>query len=392
MTKYEWIKAVLKGCKDVPIPQHWMSFFNGDLAKRLTPESCHYHPLWIYDVPDHFDMSPMGPEALDRMIAFNNYTGRCFACLGKGANICFGHGGPGEFFSRLLYRSDKELVVEYETGVHARVRFHPHFYHHFDHPIKSMDDLKRLSLPDPATPERYAGFAEDARYLKSKGEYVVASLNGFFSGLHYFLMEYTETLIGLVDNPKLIEALLERLGEWNLTAACKMIEAGADCIALCDDLGSKRSLLMAPPLYRKYFKPWHKKLCERIHERGGEVHLHSHGAIGKILDDLVECGFDFINPFDPEEKHDIPNLMQNYSRHFIIVGGFPASFWEWQPEDQENHLVKLALLGQTHGRLIFMDSGGIPENVKKEDFDRVNAISRKVRGIPKVRMPGEEYC
>ncbi len=25
-------------------------------------------------------------------------TDRVFACLGKGANIMFGHGGPGEFF------------------------------------------------------------------------------------------------------------------------------------------------------------------------------------------------------------------------------------------------------------------------------------------------------
>ena len=43
----------------------------------------------------HFDMTSMGPTQLDKMIAFNNHTGRCFSCLGKGANISFGHGGPG---------------------------------------------------------------------------------------------------------------------------------------------------------------------------------------------------------------------------------------------------------------------------------------------------------
>ena len=381
MTKREWIQAVLDGNADVPIPQHWMSFFNGDLARRLTPESCHYTPMWLYEVPEEFDMTATGKENLDRMIRFNNHTGRCFACLGKGANVCFGHGGPGEFFPRLATRGDNELVVEYETGVRAKVQFKPHFYHHYDHPIKTREDLSRLVLPDPAEPSRYEGFAQDAHYLKSQGEYVMGSLNGFFSGLHYFLMEYAETLMTLLDDPSLTHEMVERLGEWNLTAAKKMIETGADCVTLCDDLGSKEALLMSPALYREYFKPWHAKLCAAVHEMGGHVHLHCHGAITPILADIVECGFDFLNPFDPEESHVLEEVMKNYSQHFVVVGGFPTSFWNWEAGRQDAFLGEIAALGKKYGRLIFMDSGGVPENMTREDFERINRTSRRVRGV-----------
>ncbi len=384
MTKHEWIKALLRKEKDLPVPQHWMSFFNGDLARRLTPESCHYYPMWIYDVPEYFDPSPMGSDALDRLIEFNNVTGRCFACLGKGANICFGHGGPGEFFSRMIKHDEKELICEYETGVKAKVQFHPHFYHHYEHPIKTMDDLNRLTLPDPADPKRYEGFKQDVNYLQSKGEYVIGSLNGFFSGIHYFLMEYSDTLINLIEQPNLIGTLLERLGEWNLTAARMMVKAGADCITFCDDLGSRESLIMSPDHYRDFFKPWHKRLCETVHGLGADVHLHTHGAVTPILDDLVECGFDFINPFDPEEGHDIEYLINNYSHHFIIVGGFPTSFWNWPAGKQEEYLQQLANLGKDCNRLIFMDSGGVPDDVTHEDFSRITQISRKVRGVENV--------
>jgi len=111
-TKREWITAWLRSDKDLPIPQHWMAFFNGETARRLTPATCHYASMWLYDVADRFDTAAMGRETLDRMVAFNHHTGRCFACLGKGANLAFGHGAPGEFLLRLVNRDDNGLEAE----------------------------------------------------------------------------------------------------------------------------------------------------------------------------------------------------------------------------------------------------------------------------------------
>ena len=86
---------------------------------------------------------------------------------------------------------------------------------------------------------------------------------------------------------------------------------------------------MSPDQYLAFFKPWHKKLCEAVHDLGGTVHFHSHGAITPLLNDFVECGFDFVNPFDPEEGFDMEQTLQKYSSEFIVVGGFPTTFWEW---------------------------------------------------------------
>ena len=384
MTKREWIKAIIEGAKDIPIAQHWMGYFNSETARKLTPEYCHYDTMWWYDVSEKFDMTAMGPEQLDKMISFNNYTGRCFSCLGKGANISFGHGGPGEFFVRIKEYSENGFVAEFETGVLVKIQFHPHFYHSYGYPVKSLKDLNQLELPDPADPNRYKGFADDAQYLKSKGEYVVGSLNGFFSALHYFFMDYQETLISLITDPNLIHAMLERLGQWNLAAAENMINAGADCITFCDDLGSKENLLMSPVQYRTFFKPWHKKLCDKVHEMGAAVHLHCHGAVKPLLDDLVECGFDFINPFDPEENWDIEQVLKEYGNKFVVVGGFPTKFWDWPAEQQEAYLARMAELAQKYGRYIFMDSGGVPENVTRADYERLTEVSRRLRRVESV--------
>ncbi len=374
----EWIKAVLKG-EDAPVPQYWMSFFNADTARKLTPQSCHFEGMSLFEVGEDFDMSPMSENSLERMIEFNLHTDRCFACLGKGAAIMFGHGGPGEFFRKLVERADNHVIVEYETGVRTKVQFSPHFVHSFDHPVKTIRDIEKLQLPDPQNRQRYAGLEQNARYLKSKGQYVLGSLNGFFSGIHYFLMDYQETLMALMTEPELIEACLDRLGPWNLASAEKMIESGIDCLAVCDDLGSKQNLLMAPEHYRKFFKPWHKKLCDLAHSKGAAVHLHSHGAIHDLLDDLVDCGFDFINPFDPEEGYDIEQVLKNYSDKFVVTGGFPGSFWYWPAEKQDSYLKKMAELGKKYRRFIFMDSSGVPEDLRPEDFERITSISKSYR-------------
>lgn len=381
MNRRNWIQAILAGEPEVPAAQQWMGFFNGELARRLTPPECHYTPLWLYDRPDTFDFSGIGPVQLEKMVAFNHHTGQCLSLLGPGANQSLGHGLPGEFACRLIEKNDQELIVEYETGVKARVRFEPHFYHFFDHPLNDHHDADRLILPDAADPRRYEGLRSDAEYLRGRGEYVVGSLNGFFSALHYFLMDYEQLLTAVVLEPDFIRACLERIGQWNLTAAAKMLEAGLDGLVFCDDLGSKDKLMISPALYRDLIKPWHRRVCELAHARGATVHLHSHGAIQPILDDLVECGFDMINPFDPEEGHDIEAVLKRYADQFVVVGGFPTRFWSWAAERQEAYLEKMGGLARKYVRYIFMDSGGVPEHVTREDFERINACSRRVRGV-----------
>ncbi len=379
INKRDWIKGIAEGEKGLPVPQQWMSYFNDRTAKRLTPAECHYESMWLYDVGDEFDFSGYSEASLESMVAFNNYTGRCMTALGKGANIAFGHGGPGEFFCRKLKADDNGLIVEFETGAKAKIQFKPHFYHTFDLPVKCFGDLAKLNMPDPCDAKRYDGIRHNIKYLKDKGEFVVCSLNGFFSGLHYFLCDYQEVLMALIADEKLIDGMLDILGNWNIEAAKQLALCGADCIAICDDLGAKQSMLLSPGHYRKFFKIWHKRLCEEMHKMGVLVHLHSHGAITPVLDDIADCGFDFVNPFDPEEGFDIEQVLREYSSSFVVVGGFPASFWMWEQSRQTEHLEKLTSLGHKYGRLILMDSGGIPEDVVKENYDYITAKSRQLR-------------
>ena len=181
-------------------------------------------------------------------MAFNDHIDRCAFPVGWGANAAFGHAGPGEINKRVIEIQDDFFIVQYETGARKEIRFHPHNVRLFDMPVWDRSDLESLQLPDPDDPGRYAGFAEDVAWAKAQGEWTVGWVNGFFSGVHYFLRDYAEFLADLASDREFAGALIEKLGNWTLSAARHLCEAGVDCIGFCDDLGS--GTFFSPTTYR----------------------------------------------------------------------------------------------------------------------------------------------
>ncbi len=379
-TNRDRMQAVLAGEVLDYIPSWAMGFFSSELARCIVPaemlvEDLNYHPeSGAYGFAEHTSAD------LERLIAFNTYIDRVAIGVGRGANFDFGHGGPGEFNSCVVERTPEGVVIEYETGARERHNYHPQFTHPVTRPIRSMSDLETMRVPDPDDPARYAGFAADVAFLKSRGEYTVGWVNGFFSGCHYFFRDYQDFLTDLIWQPELVTALTTRLGSWNLIAAKRMLEAGADCIAFCDDLGSSKNLLISPDLYRRYFLPWHAALADLVHGYGATVHMHSHCNINLILDDIVGAGIDMLNPLDPTEGMDLAFMRARYPR-LTLVGGMDKYIFDQEPGEIAARLeAGIAAAEARKGRFILMDPSGIPDTVEPAQFLVFRRISRRVRG------------
>ena len=173
---------------------------------------------------------------------------------------------------------------------------------------------------------------------------------------------------------------MNRLGEWNLAAARMMCEAGVDCVGLCDDLGSGQAMLISPSIYRELFMPWHRRLCDLVHEYKAVVHLHSHGAILPIAADLAEAGFDILNPVDPDDRMPLADVRELVGPKMVLCGGMSKYFFEWSLDDQARSLEHVVASGRRNGPHLLMDAGGIPENVTKPRFDNFLSVSRELRG------------
>jgi len=63
------------------------------------------------------------------------------------------------------------------------------------------------------------------------------------------------------------------------------------------DFGAQNAPFLSPDTYRELFKPFHKQMNDWIHTNTSwKTFLHSCGAIRPLLEDIIDAGFDIINP------------------------------------------------------------------------------------------------
>ncbi|HNS19111.1 MAG TPA: uroporphyrinogen decarboxylase family protein [Sedimentisphaerales bacterium] len=93
-----------------------------------------------------------------------------------------------------------------------------------------------------------------------------------------------------------------------------------DIFRFGDDWGHQRGVLMGPDLWRRFIKPRFRMMCELVKSKGKLVMLHSCGKVDELFDDLIECGLDIFNPFQPEVM-DVFDVKKRYGDRLTFYGG-----------------------------------------------------------------------
>jgi uroporphyrinogen decarboxylase len=153
---------------------------------------------------------------------------------------------------------------------------------------------------------------------------VVVGCNLFEWGT--FLRRMDNFLMDLVAEPEQVEELLESLMEIHLQTLEKVCKAVGDIADICrfgDDLGTDTGPFMAPATYRSLFKKHHTRLCEYVHQHSSmHTFLHSCGSIHALLPDLIDAGFDVINPVQTACRDmDAARLKREFGADITFWGG-----------------------------------------------------------------------
>ncbi len=176
-----------------------------------------------------------------------------------------------------------------------------------------------------AEPGFWTRLRENARALRAttdKALMIVCGCNLFEWGT--FLRRLDNFLMDLYTEPAAVERLLDALMEVHIATLEKVCAAVGDVVDVLrfgDDLGYDAGPFMAPDVYRKLFKPRHAALCAYVKKHSGmRTFLHSCGGIAPLIPDLIDAGFEALNPVQTSARGMEPEVLK---REF----GKDVTFW-----------------------------------------------------------------
>ncbi|MDI3548831.1 MAG: uroporphyrinogen decarboxylase [Halanaerobiales bacterium] len=140
------------------------------------------------------------------------------------------------------------------------------------------------------------------------------------------LMGYERLSYALYDQPDLVEAVFEKVGEIFLYAyqVCAQIE-GVGALEISDDLGFKTATMFSPDVLRKYVFPWYKKFVQACHKNDIPIILHSCGNLEAVMDDIIECGIDAKHSFE-DQIISVIDFKKKYGKDLAVLGGIDVDF------------------------------------------------------------------
>ena len=206
--------------------------------------------------------------------------------------------------------------------------------------IKTMADFEAHPWPTPETVS-YRDIEFVAKHLP-EGMKILGTTSGVLEWVMW-LMGFVPFSMALYDEPELIEAMFQRIGDifsnvYETMAG--MPEVGAMFIG--DDMGYKQGTFIRPDLMRKYVFPQQKRLIDITHAHGRPFLLHACGQLGAIMDDLIDIGIDGKHSF--EDSHtSVVDAKRLYGDRISILGGIDVDFMVRGSEDEVRALTRRVL-------------------------------------------------
>jgi len=202
---------------------------------------------------------------------------------------------------------------------------------------------------------------------------VVCGCNLFEWGT--FLRKIDNFLMDLVLEPVKVEALLDALMECHLATLAKVCDSVGDVVDIIrfgDDLGMDSGPFMSPDTYRELFKPRHKILCDYVKKNSQmKTFLHSCGSIYRLLPDLIEAGYDVINPVQTNSAEMDPITLKKEFGNDITFWGAGADTRDVlnrvTPAEVKDHVKERLEIFAPRGGFVFNTVHNIMPDVPPEN-------------------------
>ncbi|MCC7492158.1 MAG: hypothetical protein IT204_07440 [Fimbriimonadaceae bacterium] len=297
---------------------------------------------------------------------------------------------PGDFpyANRPVVLHDAD-TFEDEWGVWQRVGRDRRYVEWVSGPWQDLDDPAAAVFPGVDRLRVPADLAQRVAAQQAAEKFVVGGFGAAFKYV-WHLRGLEQTLMDYVANRPFLEAVYDQVYGLLTAMACHLASAGVDMISIVGDISMQDRLMMSPRGWREIDKPRLRYLIGQARRIKPDLHwfIHSDGNYESILPDLLELGFDVLNPIQPECM-DPFRLKQQYGRQVTLhgTGSIQRTLPLGTPEDCRREVLDRLRFLAWNGGLVLM-----PSNVIQADTPLENVLAwfETARDYDLSQLPDEE--
>jgi len=258
------------------------------------------------------------------------------------------------------------------------------YFEMIKHPLAeaTKKDLIYYNWPSVPSDDRILKLKEHIieLYFNTNLAIMTSGIGSLFETAQY-LRGQTQWLMDLILDADFAKSLLSKICELEIESDKKIIEAVGPYIQIYhiggEDLGTQKSPLISPNMYREIVKPYHKYRWRSAKELLSKTNpecklmLHSCGAIYPFIKDFIDCGIDILDPIQPlATGMEASRLKEEFGETLSFCGGIDIQnllpFSSTQEVRNETR-KKIMELGHGGG-YILKPAHFVPDNVPPENI------------------------
>jgi len=272
-----------------------------------------------------------------------------------------------------LLRRDGEYEI-HNDGWGCIVRTSPRTYFSqvIDRVLKEPSDLDHLEFDPISLACRYDSLDEQMERVNRLGQCAFTKSGGIFIRSQFFRGE-ENLLMDMAADESFCDALFDKVAAHLQEMALQNLrrtDTYQTGLIVNDDMAGLTGPVFSPRMFERYLLPRYQRLIEACRRAGCRHFIfHSDGNVAPLLDLIIACGFDGINPIEPRCNPSLMELRQRYGRQMVLLGGVCNTQILQRNNRQEivEHLRPLLELAREGG--VVLGTASIPAETPPEAYD-----------------------
>lgn len=224
----------------------------------------------------------------------------------------------------------------------------------------------------------WAGFARDFPRWEAEGHFIEFTAHFGFDITHSNVTGLETMLIAMLEEPEWVSDMFSTMLDLNLRYLDRIWDRGYHfhALKLYDDMGYKGTPFFSNGTYRSLLKPSHARMVQWAHNHEIPAHLHSCGNIMPLVPELVEIGFDILNPMEVKAGMDPLALKERYGEVLAFHGGMNAVLWA-DRDAAVAEIERLVPAMKAGGGYIFSSDHSIHTGVSLETYRAIVEAAKR---------------